>query len=487
MKRCVFAILIVALTAGVAVAQCGPGGCGPGANGSGWFMQQIMPPFQGPQQQPAQDPPNIVVALQVEGGNEGSGTILVTHPQGAIITAAHLFDANQGLGTSAVATHPRGKPIQCRLVAIDRGADLALLACPPINHTSPPMIYDGAEYSGTATHGGYGPGGRQYLELTGTVKRFTTDANNSIVVSGKSRPGDSGGPIFTTDGELLGVLNSSDFASVTIGTSSKVIGAWIQRCGWTPWQNLQEQNNAMQAENARLREALGIAQQQQQPATPELPLPVPGAGPAIPPVLPRIETLEQKVATLEQHMAVVVGVGDRLAQEIPAVKEAIAAAKADADGKTQAADAKATQAVVGADDAAKKAATAIGVADDAAQAVEAVKATLGDRIKEHLAEKLPALTAWAEQLGLFGSTTGVVACVLAVVAICIAIFSFLRRHPAIMDRVVATTPTTLDDKALAWIREREKDLDKRESALADMAAKARAMLAGVISPSEPKS
>lgn len=137
--------------------------------------------------------------------NVGSGTLVdITDDQseGLVLTCAHLF--TEGVG-QIVVEFPNGKSHGAKLVAIDRGADLAALAISKPAGPRAPVKFEVAKNQ-TVRACGFGPSG-VYRCATGSVVGEVSDAEQvSVLIGDAVRSGDSGGGVFDIDGNLVAVV-----------------------------------------------------------------------------------------------------------------------------------------------------------------------------------------------------------------------------------------------------------------------------------------
>lgn len=166
-----------------------------------------------------------VVRILVESGNVqyyGTGTwIQLNSGRNAILTCAHLFVP--GRSERITVYFPNLPPFPVRLQAINREWDAALLTAdtgvltvftlpPGVGLAQfPPRQGDYLRFCG------YGPTGSflwNLAALRGYCRLPRAAGCCTLVLAGKARMGDSGGPIFTLDGQLAGVLWGTDDRSV---------------------------------------------------------------------------------------------------------------------------------------------------------------------------------------------------------------------------------------------------------------------------------
>jgi len=145
----------------------------------------------------------------------GSGTLIQKDAaRGLVLTCAHLF---RGQGQGIAVTFPDGQSLDAALVAIDHDWDLAVLriAAP---QADPVAIAADAPQPGQAlTSCGYGPDGRYWCnqgQALGYARTASTPTHETLALTGMAREGDSGGPVFNQQGELVAVLWGTDGRTV---------------------------------------------------------------------------------------------------------------------------------------------------------------------------------------------------------------------------------------------------------------------------------
>jgi len=203
--KCLVIGVVVALFA-LAIESVADGGC-PG----GVCPTQQAPQWQGVKQTPRP----FVCRIYNHVGREtsiGSGTLVAKGADyGAVVTCAHLF--NEGDGRVSV-RFPGGTNYSATVIAKNRQHDLAFVKITP-RPTEPiaRMASDYAKQGARVTHAGYGKDGR-YMEVSGSVigyHKWNSSGRAEVLdVTGGSRQGDSGGPILNVQGELVGVLATTD-------------------------------------------------------------------------------------------------------------------------------------------------------------------------------------------------------------------------------------------------------------------------------------
>jgi hypothetical protein len=142
--------------------------------------------------------------ITVADGSAGSGTLVRRSASlGLVLTCAHLFDNATG---RIIVSFTNGERFAARLVERDRAHDLAalLIRCPDVE----PIAVSDEEPGGVLAACGYGPNG-QLRCFRGNVTGQATAAGAvypSLTIAGAARPGDSGGGVLNTAGELAGVV-----------------------------------------------------------------------------------------------------------------------------------------------------------------------------------------------------------------------------------------------------------------------------------------
>ncbi|MEX2306130.1 MAG: serine protease [Pirellulales bacterium] len=142
--------------------------------------------------------------ISVADGSTGSGTLIaVDGSVGLVLTCSHLFDTSAG---RIVVTFPNGSRFAARLIDRDPAHDLAALA---IRRAAvEPLVVSDEEPAGLLTACGFGPSG-QFRGVRGHVVGQSTSVGAlypSVTMAGAVRPGDSGGGVLNTRGQLVGVV-----------------------------------------------------------------------------------------------------------------------------------------------------------------------------------------------------------------------------------------------------------------------------------------
>lgn len=151
----------------------------------------------------------------------GTGTGFVIDPDGIIVTNHHVVS---GAGAVRVRFGMAGAEIPARILGVSECNDLAVLQL--IDEGPYPYLgwYEGDIRVGTEVYAaGYPLGDPRYTLTRGVVSKSDADGQSSwssvrqvIEHDANIQPGNSGGPLLTSNGEVLGV----NYASLTPGTGT---------------------------------------------------------------------------------------------------------------------------------------------------------------------------------------------------------------------------------------------------------------------------
>jgi hypothetical protein len=171
--------------------------------------------------------PGFAVQIDVRGNGGGSGVYL---GDGRVLTCRHLFDGSPGRTT---VQFPDGRGCAAALLAADDVWDLALLRL-----TSPPAGVPAAAWAESLprvgdpiTLVGYGSSGAARIErgrLAGYAfaKERSGGPKDTLIIRGTARPGDSGGPLLSDDGKLVGIVwgaGQGDMVGTQLGRCQKFL------------------------------------------------------------------------------------------------------------------------------------------------------------------------------------------------------------------------------------------------------------------------
>jgi hypothetical protein len=142
--------------------------------------------------------------ISVGDGSTGSGTLIARdESRGLVLTCSHLFDDSTD---QIVATFPNGQRFGARLLDRDRAHDLAVVAIRPPGVE--PIEPTDAAAIGTLYTCGFGSSG-QFRCIRGEVTGQAVAVGAtfpSLTIRGAARPGDSGGGVLNSAGQLVGVI-----------------------------------------------------------------------------------------------------------------------------------------------------------------------------------------------------------------------------------------------------------------------------------------
>jgi len=141
-----------------------------------------------------------------------SGTAFVVSPDGLLMTALHVVDEASNISVQL----PKYQPLGADVVAIDSEHDVALLNVPSLPRPGPPALALGDSHTLAAGEGvlalGYplpsSPQSPVFVVNKGIVSSVRTPAGY-VQIDAPVNPGDSGGPVLTSDGRVIGVIDAS--------------------------------------------------------------------------------------------------------------------------------------------------------------------------------------------------------------------------------------------------------------------------------------
>ena len=153
-----------------------------------------------------------------EGGGSGLGTGFAVNSDGMIVTAAHIL--KNGIFTEVITSN--GKYKEAKIIGLDEEADVALLKIE--TNTYPVRFMDSDKIRvGTYVFMIGHPLGLTYSLSVGTISakyrgNSAFELGDYIQIDMTTNPGNSGGPVFTRHGNIVGMMTMS------IGSSSGPAG-----------------------------------------------------------------------------------------------------------------------------------------------------------------------------------------------------------------------------------------------------------------------
>ncbi|MCS7303692.1 MAG: trypsin-like peptidase domain-containing protein [Thermoguttaceae bacterium] len=167
----------------------------------------------------------------------GTGVLVDKEGQyGLIITCQHLF--REGVGRITV-VFPDGQTYEARLLHQDPVADLAALLIARPSAEPVPVATKPPQPGEPVQSCGYGPDGRYWCnqgQVIGYSRTGLSAGWETLELTGRARQGDSGGPVFNAQGELVAVIWGTDGRTVS-GTYNGRVDRFLQQTGryLLPW------------------------------------------------------------------------------------------------------------------------------------------------------------------------------------------------------------------------------------------------------------
>jgi hypothetical protein len=153
----------------------------------------------------------FVLSKDENGRLAESGTAFVVDPTGLLLTALHVVDEASQISVLL----PSQRALGADVIGIDVDHDVALLSAPSMPRPGPPALAlgnsSGVHLGETVLVVGYPLPSPQSPTLTvthGIVSALRTQAGY-IQIDAPVNPGDSGGPVLTRDGKVIGIVDAS--------------------------------------------------------------------------------------------------------------------------------------------------------------------------------------------------------------------------------------------------------------------------------------
>ncbi len=138
--------------------------------------------------------------------NDGCGSAFAVDQSGLLVTALHVVSTAQ----TATVAFPTSDPVSAQVVAVDVNNDLALLQIAQPLQTILPFATD-VRTGQDAIVVGYplcsGPDPTTTKGIVSALNRIGPAGGQQIQVDAAMNPGNSGGPVVTADGALIGVAD----------------------------------------------------------------------------------------------------------------------------------------------------------------------------------------------------------------------------------------------------------------------------------------
>lgn len=167
----------------------------------------------------------------------GSGTVIGRdETRSYVLTCKHVAPR---AGTVKVIPRGAGEGTYGQWVASDPVADLALLSVPLTSLPVAPVS------DATVLHGGTGVFliGRQFREVSGSIIDVTAQPGGERCMRLACVPisGDSGGGVFTANGQLVAVVSATDGRTTGYAVSLGSVRTFLQKCCFLPQRPAQPQ------------------------------------------------------------------------------------------------------------------------------------------------------------------------------------------------------------------------------------------------------
>jgi serine protease Do len=170
--------------------------------------------------------------VQVAGRGRGGGAGVIWSANGRVLTNAHVV---AGVGGAVRVRLADGRELPAQVLAADRRLDLALLRVEAHDLPAAPKGDSARLRVGELVFAIGHPWGQPHVLTAGIVSGLDTMAADDgrrvpyVRTDTRLRPGNSGGPLLNSRGEVVGINAMVFGGDLSIAIPSHVAGAWVAR------------------------------------------------------------------------------------------------------------------------------------------------------------------------------------------------------------------------------------------------------------------